>query len=186
MAFDLLFLKDLSGPIADPEVPEWDGATPQEAIDLIHNFERLHRLNKETGLIEAYHDPVGFPTQGWGSLLSRHAWEDLSKYPAWTREEADARFRRDLSKFEDAVRRLCPVALHPYQFGALVSFTYNLGPGNLQISTLRKKVNRGEFHACPYEFTRWTRAGGVKLAGLVRRRDAEAELFALGTDLREG
>lgn len=186
MNFDLLFLRELGSPVAEPEEPEWDGSTPDEAIELIHTFEALHRLNGETGLIEAYHDPVGFPTQGWGTLLSRSKWEDLSKYPDWTREQCDAQFRKDLKRFEGSVRRLCPGALHPYQFGALVSFCYNLGPGNLQISTLRKKVNRGDFHAVPYEFKRWNRAGGVVLRGLTRRRIAEAELFDLGTNLVSG
>ena len=64
------------------------------------------------------------------------------------------------------------------QFDALCSFTFNLGSGALQRSTLRRKVNYDEHGTVPDEFRRWVWAGGRKLTGLVRRREAEARLYA--------
>ena len=72
---------------------------------------------------------------------------------------------------------LTHAALTDNQFGALVSFVYNLGGGAYQASTLRRVVNRGHYHEAPAQIRRWTFAGGRKLRGLVRRRAAEAELF---------
>ena len=73
--------------------------------------------------------------------------------------------------------RLVTVPLTDGQFDALTSFTFNLGGGALQRSTLRRKVNREEHSAVPGEFRRWVWAGGRKLKGLVRRREAEAALY---------
>ena len=75
---------------------------------------------------------------------------------------------------ERAVLRLIRVRLADDQFDALVSFTFNLGAGALQRSTLRRKVNREEHGEVPPEFMRWVWAGGRKLKGLIRRRAAEA------------
>ena len=76
--------------------------------------------------------------------------------------------------------RLIRVPLEDGQFDALSSFAFNLGGGALQRSTLRRKVNREEHDAVPDEFRRWVWAGGRKLKGLVRRRAAEAALYAAG------
>ncbi len=83
-------------------------------------------------------------------------------------------------RFEAAKRsvlRLITVPLTNSQFDALVSFTFNLGGGALQRSTLRRKVNREEHDDVPAEFLRWVWAGGKKLRGLVRRREAELLLY---------
>ena len=64
------------------------------------------------------------------------------------------------------------------QFDALVSFSFNLGSGALQRSTLRRKVNREEHADVPPEFMRWVWAGGRTLKGLIRRRQAETILYA--------
>ena len=74
--------------------------------------------------------------------------------------------------------RLIRVPLEDSRFDALGSFTFNLGAGALQRSTLRRKVNRQEHAAVPAEFGRWVWAGGRRLKGLVRRREAEAVLYA--------
>ena len=74
--------------------------------------------------------------------------------------------------------RLIQVPLEDGQFDAICSFTFNLGAGALQRSTLRRKANREEHGAVPREFRRWVWAGGRKLKGLIRRREAEAELYA--------
>ena len=82
---------------------------------------------------------------------------------------------------ERAVLPLIRVPLEDGRFDALCSFTFNLGAGALQRSTLRRKVNREEHGAVPAEFRRWVFAGGRKLKGLMRRREAEAGLYAEGS-----
>ena len=91
---------------------------------------------------------------------------------------AEELLRRDVETAERAEPRLIRVPLEDGRFDALCSFTFNLGAGALQRSTLRRKVNREEHDAVPAEFRRWVWAGGRKLAGLIRRREAEAALYA--------
>ena len=86
--------------------------------------------------------------------------------------------RQDAQIAERAVLRLIRVPLTNGQFDALVSFTFNLGGGALQRSTLRRKVNREEHAAVPCEFRKWVSAGGRKLRDLIRRRNAEAMLYS--------
>lgn len=80
------------------------------------------------------------------------------------------------------VARLCPVlvtiaAKDPGKLNAIVDFAYNLGVGNLQVSTLRKKINEQNWEAAKEQLLRWTKAGGRELPGLVSRRKAEASLL---------
>lgn len=84
----------------------------------------------------------------------------------------------DVHYAEQAVIRLVKVPLNGNQFSALVSFVFNLGAHALEGSTLLRKLNGGEYAAVPAELSRWVRAGGEKLPGLVRRRKAEAKLWA--------
>ena len=82
-----------------------------------------------------------------------------------------------LERFERGVERYCPVKLTQGQFDALVSFSFNLGLGGLQRSTLRQKVLRGDFEGAAEEFLKYTIAGGKVLKGLVSRRNDERALF---------
>lgn len=91
--------------------------------------------------------------------------------------EIDEILRTDLARFEAGVTRLCPVKLTQGQFDALVSFSFNVGLGNLQNSTLRMKVNREDFEGAAQQFLVWTKAGGKVLPGLVKRRTHEKEMF---------
>lgn len=84
---------------------------------------------------------------------------------------------KDLARFESGVSRLCPVSLTQGQFDALVSFSFNVGLGNLQRSTIRMKVNRQDFEGAAEGFLDWTKAGGKVLKGLVNRRNDEKALF---------
>ena len=84
---------------------------------------------------------------------------------------------KDVLLAEQAVCRLINVPLTNGQFDALVSFTFNLGSGALQRSTLRRKVNREEHEDVPEQLLRWVWAGGRKLRGLIRRRSAEMLLY---------
>ena len=131
--------------------------------------------------LDAYHDPVGFPTVGYGHLLSREPGADLSQWPALADEdEAAALLESDMRSAQKSVRRLIVVPLSNEQEAALVDFAFNCGSGNLQLSTLRRVVNRGEFDEAPRQFRRWVHARGRRLKGLMQRREAEVELFLSG------
>jgi lysozyme len=94
-----------------------------------------------------------------------------------TQAQADAFLAQDLQQAADGVARAVQVQLTPNQFGALVSFAFNLGIGALGHSTLLAKVNAGDFAGASGEFLKWDHAGGVEVAGLKRRREAERALF---------
>lgn len=94
-----------------------------------------------------------------------------------TEAEAEELLRRDVWAAENAVLRLIDVPLTDGQFDALVSFTFNLGAGALQRSTLRRKVNRQAHSEVPEQFMRWVWAGGNKLPGLTIRRSAESNIY---------
>jgi len=92
-------------------------------------------------------------------------------------EEVDDILRKDLATFERGVERYCPVQLTQGQFDALVSFSFNVGLGTLQRSTLRQKVLRGDMEGAAEEFLKYTIGGGKVLKGLVNRRNDERAMF---------
>ena len=122
-----------------------------------------------------YLDAAGLPTIGYGHLL--RAGEAEMFQHGISHEAAVALLIKDVLRSEQAVIRLITVPLTNGQFDALVSFTFNLGAGALQRSTLRRKVNREEHADVPAEFRKWIWAGGRKLRGLVQRRAAEAAMY---------
>lgn len=101
-------------------------------------------------------------------------------FRVFSMEEVDAILRSDLNRFERGVERFCPVALSQGQFDALVSFSFNVGLGTLQRSTLRQKVLRGDMAGAAEEFLKYTIAGGKVLKGLVNRRNDERAMFLSG------
>ena len=94
-----------------------------------------------------------------------------------TMDEVNDILAKDLVTFERGVLRLCPEGLTQGRFDALVSFSFNVGLGNLQRSTIRMKHNRGEFEDAAESFMAWTKAGGKELPGLVKRRKHERALY---------
>jgi GH24 family phage-related lysozyme (muramidase) len=148
-----------------------------KTIALIRGFEGLARVRKD-GLVYPYHDVVGFPTIGIGHLLSREKWEDLSKYPPLTVDEAVQFKMRDLEKFCASVEAMIKVQVTDNQFGAIVSLAFNVGTGAIRASSLLKKLNRGDpLDEVAQEFLKWNKAGGIVYKGLTRRRVAEMKLF---------
>lgn len=99
--------------------------------------------------------------------------------PHITPEQAEEWLEIDLKRYAGSVTRLIRPVPQP-MFDALVSFTFNLGGGALQRSTLRQRLNRGDYEGAAAEFMKWTRAAGVVSKGLFRRRKAERELFLTG------
>lgn len=128
-----------------------------------------------------YPDPAHgwkVPTVGYGHTdAAGQPFYSDTKDKVFSKQEAMEILRRDLGQYENAVNRAVKVPLNANQFGALVSFTYNLGEGNLAKSTLVKKLNAGDYQGASAEFARWNKAGGKVLAGLTRRREAERQLF---------
>ena len=135
----------------------------EKGINLIKRFEGLR--------LEAYLDSVAVPTIGYGHTRGVKLGQTI------TQEQADAFLEEDIHEFELAIQRLVHINLTQNQFDALVSFTFNLGIGNLKQSTLLKKLNAGDITGAANEFNRWVYAGGKKLTGLVKRRSAERLLF---------
>lgn len=96
----------------------------------------------------------------------------------WSTAEVDDLLAKDLARFERGVARYCPNALDSQgRFDSLVSFSFNVGLGNLQRSGLRMKNNRGDFEEAAEEFMKWTKGGGRVLPGLVSRRRDERALY---------
>ena len=144
--------------------------TSDEGVELIKHFEGCH--------LEAYLCPAGVPTIGYGHTRG------VSMGDVIDQEAAEALLIEDLEEFEGYVDKLVEIALKQHEFDALVSWTFNLGPKNLEESTLLNRVNYGPLSDVPTQIERWNRAGGKVLAGLVKRRAAEAALWQ-GLDWRE-
>lgn len=138
--------------------------TSMKGIDLIQHFEGFSDV--------VYVCPAGFKTIGFGHML-----REGETYDKISRGLGESILMDDLHQFEEAVHRLVSVDLTQNQFDALVSFTFNLGPGALAKSTLLKKLNQGDYAAAAREFNRWIYAAGKPLKGLVKRRQAETDLF---------
>lgn len=129
--------------------------------------------------LEAYPDPAHgwkVATIGFGHTTAAGP-PKVERGMKITEAGADAILRQDLAKFERYVLDAVKVPLSQNEFDALVSFTFNLGPGNLRSSTLLRKLNAGDRAGAADEFLKWTRAGGKTLPGLVKRREAERALF---------
>ncbi len=143
---------------------------------LIEQFEGCARLRSD-GRVEAYPDPgTGAApwTIGWGATGP-----DIGPATVWTRAQCDARLEADIARHAAEVARvLGDCATTQGQFDALVSFHYNTGA--IGRATLTRKHIEGDYGAAAAEFARWNRAGGRVLQGLIRRRAAEARLYASG------
>ena len=149
-------------------------------IALIKKFEGCARLRKD-GMIEAYPDPgTGAApwTIGWGAT-GRDGFGGGMIGPGtrWTQAQCDARLTQDLERFAAEVAAAIGAApTIQNQFDALVSFHYNTGA--IARATLTRRHIAGDHAGAAREFARWNRAGGRVMKGLVRRRAAEAELYA--------
>ena len=135
----------------------------QKGIDLIKKFEGVR--------LKAYLDTGGVPTIGVGHTKGVKMGQTI------TEAQADQFLRDDLATAMEAVRRLFPVTTQG-QFDSLTSFVFNLGEGQVKTSTLRRMHNEGDYAGAKAQFARWKFDNGKELAGLVKRRAAEAELYA--------
>ena len=146
---------------------------PKAAVDLAKRFEGFHRVPKsDPDRAHPYVCPAGFWTIGYGHLC-------VQTHPPISQAEGEAYLTRDLVTALDATLRFCPVlATQPEgRLAAIVDFTFNLGAGRLQTSTLRRRVNQQDWIAVGQELRRWVYGGGKVLPGLVTRREAEVALL---------
>ena len=147
---------------------------PQSAIELAKRFEGFEKRVKRGTEIAAvsYDCPAGYWTIGYGHLCAHD-------HPPNTQNEAEAYLAQDLVKALSATLRYCPVlATEPEgRLAAIVDFTFNLGAGRLQTSTLRRRINQRDWSSAAKELRRWVNGGGKVLPGLVTRREAEVLLL---------
>lgn len=143
--------------------------TGKNGIQLIEEFEGFKP--------KMYKDAVGLPTIGFGTLIDT-ADEKWLLTATITKEQAEDLLRKELVMIENKLKLMVTTMINQNQYDALVSFAYNLGVYNLKTSTLLKKVNKNPADATiRKEFAKWVNAGGKVLPGLVRRRQAEADLY---------
>lgn len=137
--------------------------TSRRGIDLIKQHEGLR--------LKAYRCPAGIFTIGYGHTAG------VRRGDAIDEQTAEQLLIDDLKASEEVVNSE-GLRLNQHQFDALVSFVFNVGSANFRKSTLLKcaKANPDNVNI-RYEFSRWTRSKGIELAGLMRRRRAEADLY---------
>ena len=150
-------------------------AVPQAAVELAKRFEGFHRVPKNDPLRRAhpYICPAGFWTVGFGHLCK-------PDHPPISEAEAEVYLAQDLMTALTATLRYCPVLVTESEsrLAAIVDFTFNLGAGRLQTSTLRRRINQRDWYGAEQELKRWIYGGGKELPGLKLRRKVESTLFA--------
>ena len=156
-------------PLVGRAAPAWQA----HALPLIQQFEGL--------ALEAYRDPVGIPTIGYGTIRYADG-RPVQLGDRISVEQAEQLLREAVNdRYAPALFAAIPAARHysPQQQAALISFTYNVGVGALQGSTLRRRLLAGDDpqQVIAEELPRWSRGGDRELPGLVRRRAAEVALF---------
>lgn len=145
----------------------------QDGLDLVKGCEGLRK--------QAYRCPAGVWTIGYGHTHS------VKRDMTITEEQAEEYLQQDLVEAGEQIERLVRVPLTDHQFSALASFVFNAGAGNLESSTLLRRLNTGDYDAVPSELAKWVKATNPKtgkkvtLPGLVKRRAMEGELW-LRTD----
>jgi lysozyme len=142
----------------------------EAGLSLIKSFEGL--------FLKPYLCPANVPTIGYGTIKYPNGKAVSIQDPAITEKQALEFLEHEVNEKSAAVERLVKVDISDNEFAALVSFSYNVGIGALQKSTLLRRLNANEDRSkVAEEFLRWNRAGGKVLAGLTRRRQAEKALF---------
>ncbi len=146
---------------------------PRTAIELAKRFEGFHRVPRtDPCRAHPYICPAGYWTIGYGHLCD-------PRHPPINEVEAEAYLAQDLQTALNATLRFCPVLATQLEgrLAAITDFTFNLGAGRLQVSTLRRRINQRDWIAAGQELRRWVYGGGKVLPGLVARREAEVDLL---------
>lgn len=134
-------------------------------------FEGLH--------LKPYLCPAGVATIGFGATFYEDGTRVTLRDPAITPERAEALLQHELRRLIPVICRLCTTLpeLGPGVMAAILDFTFNLGSGRLQASTLRRRLNAGDVEGAKVELMKWVVGGGRVLRGLVLRREADCVLM---------
>lgn len=135
-----------------------------DGLSLTEQFEGLR--------LTAYQDQVGVWTIGYG-----HTGSDVTPGLTITAAQAQTLLAQDVRSAAACVNLAVAVELSQQEFDALVDFVFNLGTGAFKGSTMLRHLNAGDFAGAAAQFDLWDRAGGAVVAGLLRRRQAEAAMF---------
>lgn len=136
----------------------------ETAADLIRQFEGCQ--------LKAYKCPAGIWTIGYGHTAGVTAGD------TWTQDKADKMLEQDIGKYRKAVLLACPALEDcPNRLAACISLAYNIGTGAFASSSVARHINKGNYRAAADAFLLWVNAGGKRLDGLVRRRQAERNVF---------
>jgi lysozyme len=138
-------------------------------LDLIREFEGLR--------LTAYQDIVGIWTIGYGITAAADVGIVPAKGLTITQERADELLRLAVEKFAAKVDELITVKVNQNERGACLSLSYNIGLGAFSKSTVLRELNAGRRSEAAAAFQMWNKAGGAVVKGLVRRREAERQLF---------
>ena len=133
-------------------------------IALVKSFENCQ--------LTAYKDTGGVWTIGWG-----HTGSDVAMGLTWTQDEADWALLQDLTAPTACVNRVVKVPLTQSEFDALVDFTYNCGCAAFEMSDALRMLNSGDYTGASHALENWDHVHGQVIAGLLRRRMAEASMF---------
>lgn len=173
----------------------------ERAVALLRVFEGLGDGDRRTPLLDPYRCPAGHMTIGYGHVIRDKlgvavidAAEARRLYDGGvTPAFAEALLAADVASFAERVQALVSVPLTARQLAVLISFAFNVGIGAFKVSTLRRRLNAGDYGAVAAraadgtltgELLRWTKVRGVDLAGLVVRRQAEATAWIAATEGR--
>lgn len=180
-----------------PEVPKLDKLTPgifMEGETLPEGARALLRSLPSKGIAltedsegfvpSLYDDSANYCSIAFGHLVKKKSCDGTEPgefLRGVSRERGIALLTKDMGSAQYAVSSLVTVTLSDAQYGSLCDFVYNVGSGNFRGSTLLKVLNARQFESVPPQFRRWTKAGGVRQPGLVKRREWEIDLFFEGT-----
>jgi GH24 family phage-related lysozyme (muramidase) len=157
-------------------------AVLQEGVEVRKVYDKGVELTKESEGFRGrlYNDAANYCTIGYGHLIKLAACDgnESSEFRAGISVPRGTEIlREDMEKAEVGIMTLIDAQLTDGQYAALCDFVFNVGVGNFRKSTLRRRVNASDFDRVPFEFRRWVYAGGRKLSGLAKRREAEIKLF---------
>lgn len=155
-------------------------AARTSAVALVLSVAGIGFLQKEEGYSNrVYLDSIGLPT-----VCTGHMDRKMKVGTYYTPEQCEQLLREDTGSVIYTVRQLVKVPLHQYEFDALVSFCFNVGPANCKSATLFRLLNAGDYTSVPYQLSRWRFAGGLDCKvrsndcyGVYLRRQHEAALW---------
>lgn len=142
------------------------------AVEIAKHFEGLR--------LAPYKCPAGVWTIGYGTTRYPGGLRVKPTDGPCTVVQAEHWLEDEMDHCRGQVISIIGPQLNEHQIEALTDFVYNLGAGAFRASTLRRRINDGDFADVPYQLSRWVRGGGRVLPGLIRRREAEIKLFTLG------